>query len=134
MVCSCMNELERPLTIAEAAQRSGRHRNTITRWIYSGQLQTVAPPIGHRRGRFIVVEDLERACERRLVKFKQPRRPHLGRKREIDRERWRTKYAGTEKTRLYKRAYYHYYKTTPQYKAWRKAWLKKRAAKKKAAK
>lgn len=126
-----MAEIERPLTVNEAAARSGRHRNTILRWIYSGQLKTTPPPLGRGRGKFCTVADLERACTEKLVKFKQPRRPHLARKREIDRERWRTKYAKTEKTRAYKRAYYHYRKTLPSYIKWREEYY---ARKKKAGK
>lgn len=128
-----MDEIERPLTIDEAAARSGRHRNTIVRWIYSGQLKTVPPPLGVKRGKYIAAEDLKIACTHKLVKFKQPRRPHLARKREADRKRWREKYARTEKTRAYKKAYYHYYKTTPQFKLARAKYLAKRKNAKKSA-
>jgi hypothetical protein len=127
-----MTEIERPLTLREAAERSGRHINTIIRWTYSGQLKLCERPLGVRRGKFCTVKDLARACTEKLVPFKQPKRPHLLRKREKDRERWHKKYARTEKTREYKRAYIKWYSQTAHYKKWRSEYMIARRLKMKA--
>lgn len=131
--------LERPLTLKEAAVRSGRHINTIVRWAYSGQLKLVDPsPLDEKgkrggRARRCTIEALTAACEKKLVAFKQPRRPHLFRKREKDRERWRNVYAKSPRIKEYKRKYMLWYNKQPQRIAWRRAYDKKRRLAKKAA-
>lgn len=96
-------------SIPEAALVARRSINTIRRWIVSGQLKTLPKsPMQDKRRTVIGAHDLYLACTRKLVPFKQPRYPHLFRKREIDKERRRAKYARTPKTKAYNRQWSRY--------------------------
>jgi hypothetical protein len=96
--------LVRPLTIQEAVEKSGRSYNTIIRWIMTGQLPTLPKsPMQDQRRTYIDPKELEISCRIKRVPFKQPREPHLFRKREVDKERWRTKYARTPEKKKYHR-------------------------------